>query len=173
MIAVVIVDMVGNGVIDCMPHRQMQTCLQILIPVSTPGLLRRLLWWSLDWHSVVVPVIIPGAGHHAGEGIVVALLIEQAVTLDSPVVEHGTEAGLPFGPTDHAELSTAAAGHVVAADLELDGRFAIVAILPALFFGNLLEGFRCGVFGACFGSVPSSVAGGAHARFALRAGAVG
>lgn len=96
---------------------------------------------------VDVPIDVPGSCH-ADEGVVVSLLVEQAVALDGLVVEHGAEAGLPFCTADHAEFGAAAAGHVVAAHLEFNGRFAVVAVLPAFFFGDLLESLCGGVLGA-------------------------
>ena len=58
-----------------------------------------------------------------------------SIASDHCVVEEYAGAAFPFGPACHAEFRAAAAGHMIASVRELDGGFAVVAALPALFFG--------------------------------------
>ena len=98
--------------------------------------------------------------------------VGEAVGFDGVVVEPGAVARFPLEAADHAEFGAAAARHVVAAFLELDGRGAIEAALPSLFLCDLDELLRRGVFGAFAAGVPFVVAGAADFRLASLAFAV-
>ncbi len=63
----------------------------------------------------------------------------EAISQDGFVGEHLTIASLPFEAATHAEIGLASTCHVVAAFSELDGGFTVVALLPALFLGQLDE----------------------------------
>lgn len=105
---------------------------------------------------------VAGQGAAAGGDVDVS----EAVGFDGLVVEPGAVARFPREAADHAELGAAAAGHVVAAFLELDGRGAVEAALPAFFLGDLDEFLRRGVFGAVAAGMPFVVAGAADFRLA-------
>ena len=98
--------------------------------------------------------------------------VGEAVSFDGVVVEPGAVARFPLEAANHAELGAAAARHVVAAFLELDGRGAVEAALPSLFLCDLDELLRRGVFGAFAAGVPFVVAGAADFRLASLAFAV-
>lgn len=65
--------------------------------------------------------------------------VVETVGFNGGIIEPRTIAALPLGPTDHAEFGQAAARHVVAAFLQLNGRGAVVAALPALLLGHFDE----------------------------------
>ena len=117
-------------------------------------------------------------GDAPGEG---GAHVVESVRFDCFVVEPGAVAGFPALAADHAEFGAAAAGHVVAAFFEFDGRFAVEACYPAFLLGDLDEFLRGRVFGAGAGGVPFAVAGtadfgsaaGAFAVFAAAVGAAG
>lgn len=96
----------------------------------------------------------------------------QPILLHSLVVEPRAIAAFPLDAADHAELGLAAARHVVAAFLELDGRAAVVAPLPPFLLRDLDELLRRVVPGADAAAVPAAVARRAHFRPAARAFAV-
>ena len=96
----------------------------------------------------------------------------EAVGFDGVVVEPGAIARFPLEAADHAEFGAAAARHVVAAFLELDGRGAVEAALPSFFLCDLDELLRRGVLGAFAAGVPFVVAGAADFRLASLAFAV-
>ena len=113
--------------------------------------------------------------HPAGLGNV---HVRETVGFDGFVVEPGTVARLPLEAADHAELGAAAARHVVASLLELDGRGAVEAALPPFFLCDLDELLRRGVLGAFAARVPFVVARAADFRpaslaFAILPAAVG
>ena len=95
---------------------------------------------EVDTTATVVAVDVS-----AGVGI---LLVREAVLHDRRVAEQGALAGLPLGCADHAELRSAAAGHVVAAVSQLDHRLARVALSPTLFLAQLHEVLQGVVLGA-------------------------
>ena len=98
--------------------------------------------------------------------------VSAAVGFDGFVVEPGAVARFPLEAADHAELGAAAAGHVVAAFLELDGRRAVEAALPSFFLCDLDELLRRGVFRAFAAGMPFVVACAADFRLAPLAFAV-
>ena len=102
-------------------------------------------------------------GHSANLGHV---HVGEAVGFDGFVVEPRAIARLPLEAADHAEFGAAAARHVVAAFLELDGGGAVEAALPAFFLGDLDEFLRRGVFRTFAARVPFVVAGAADFHFA-------
>ncbi len=107
---------------------------------------------------LLVPAGGVADGDPAGQGHV---HVGEAVGFDGLVVEPGAVARLPLEAADHAELGAAAARHVVAAFLELDGGGAVEAALPAFVLCNLDEFLRRGVLGAFAARVPFVVAGAA------------
>ena len=98
--------------------------------------------------------------------------VREAVRFDGLVVEPGAIARLPLEAADHAELGAAAAGHVVAAFLELDGGGAVEAPLPALFLCDFDKLLCRRVFGTLAARVPLVVAGAADFGLAAPAFAV-
>ena len=113
------------------------------------------------WVGVVGVVVRDG--HSAGLG---HIHVGEAVGFDGFVVEPRAITRLPLEAADHAKFGAAAARHVVAAFLELDGGGAVEAALPAFFFGDLDEFLRRGVFGTFAARVPFVVAGTADFRLA-------
>ena len=102
----------------------------------------------------------------------------EAILLHSLVIKPWTITRLPSQAADHAELCAAATRHVIASLLELDGRRAVEAALPAFLFRDLGES-RCGfVIGTFPSGVPAPVTGAADFRaatntFSIFAAAVG
>lgn len=90
--------------------------------------------------------------------------VQEAVILHGLVVEPWAIAAFPLDAADHAEFRAAAAGHVVAAFLELDHGRAVIAALPAGLFGDLGEAGRGFVFRALPTGVPFPIAGHADLR---------
>lgn len=74
------------------------------------------------------------------------------------VIEPGTRARLPPSSAYDAELSSTAAGHVVAAFGQFDHGRAAVATLPAVFPGCLDEAFHLIVLWALAIDMPFSIA---------------
>ncbi len=82
----------------------------------------------------------------------------QAVCFYGLVVEPRTVTGLPLEAADHAELGTAATGHVVTAFFQFDGGFAVVTALPAFLLSDPDEFLGRCVFGTFARRVPFVVA---------------
>ena len=86
------------------------------------------------------------------------------------VVEHDAIASFPLLAADHAELRTAATGHVVAAVTQLHHGFTAVTSLPPFFITQLIELLQGRVFGTFFFlRVESARAVGAGFGLAFRA----
>ena len=113
-----------------------------------------------------------GVGERDPAGLGDVHVVGEAVGFDGFVVEPGAVARFPLEAANHAELGAAAAGHVVAAFLELDGRRAVEAALPSFFLGDLDELLRRGVFRAFAAGMPFVVACAADFRLAPLAFAV-
>lgn len=93
---------------------------------------RRLIWKLDDLDDVLG--MLCGIGHlHVVEAIVV---------FDMLVVEPRAVTGLPGCSADHAELGSTSTCHVVAALLQFHYSLAIIASLPAFFFGHLHQTIR-------------------------------
>lgn len=98
--------------------------------------------------------------------------VGEAVGFDGFVVEPGAIARFPLEAADHAEFGAAAAGHVVAAFLQLDGCGAVETALPPFFLRDLDEFLRGGVFGALAAGMPFVVTCAADFRLASLAFAI-
>lgn len=81
----------------------------------------------------------------------------QAICFDGLVVEPRTVTGFPLEAADHAELGTAATGHMITAFFQFDGGFAVVTALPAFLFGDPDEFLGGCIFGTFARGVPSVV----------------
>ena len=82
----------------------------------------------------------------------------QAVCFDGLVVKPRTVTGFPLEAADHAELGTAATGHMITAFFQFNGGFAVVTALPAFLFSDPDEFLGCCVFGTFARGVPSIIA---------------
>ena len=83
----------------------------------------------------------------------------EPVVLHSLIVEPRTVARLPLQTTDHAEFSTTATRHVVAAFLQLDRRRAIEAALPPFFLRYLCKPLCSFVLRTFSARMPFTIAG--------------
>lgn len=139
--------------------------VEFLVEVSELHFPRKgLVFEFLFVPAVDLFLVVVGLGEVAaavGEVGVVGLFVEP---------ETGTP--FPLGAAGEAELGTAATCHVVAAFDLLHRRFAVVAALPAFFFGDLDEFLGCGVFGTLARGVPFVVAEAADLCLAALAFAV-
>lgn len=135
------------------------TCQGFVPPFLLPAPVELLLIAARE-----VVVVVAGRGDPAGVGEEVD--VDEAVGFDGLVVEPGAVARLPLKAADHAEFGAAAARHVVAAFLELDGRRAVEAALPSFLLGNLDKLLRRGVLGAFTARVPFVVTRAADFRLA-------
>lgn len=72
----------------------------------------------------------------------------QTISLHGVVVEPWARTRFPLQAANHAELSPAAACHMITAFLQLDGGGAVIAALPTFFLRDLGESLRRLILGA-------------------------
>ena len=156
--------------------------IHVNVPLHIPG---RLIGLH-PYHLGIPTPDIPSHSHSHSHPIIILILEEPPprrhprafpqnalmVLLNGFIFEHGAIAGLPLLSAENAELGVAAAGHVIASFVVLDHGFAVVALLPALLLGDLLEGERGRVLGTFAASVEFGAAGNADAGATFRTLAV-